>query len=51
MLNGLMTFRKKGDETIRKKVKKSDFFRIFRDFFGSVGQLLDNFACFLDNDG
>jgi hypothetical protein len=32
-LNDLTTFDKNRDETIRKKVKKSDFFGIFRDFF------------------
>jgi hypothetical protein len=61
MINGLTTFHKKCDETIRKKVKKSDFFGIFRDFsgffgifrifLGPVGQLLDKFKDFLDNGG
>jgi hypothetical protein len=55
------TFDKSGDETIRKKVKKSDFFGIFWDFsgffrdflgfFGANGQLLDKFKDFLDNGG
>jgi len=34
------------DETIRKKVKKSDFFGIFRDFSGFFGagfEKMDNF--------
>jgi hypothetical protein len=32
MITGNATFYKNVDETIRKKVKKSDFFWIFRDF-------------------
>jgi hypothetical protein len=32
-LNDLSTFDKNRDETIRKKVKKSDFFGIFSGFF------------------
>jgi hypothetical protein len=37
MLNDGATFDKKSDETIIKKVKKWDFFRIFRDFFDFFG--------------
>ena len=36
MYNGNATFYKKGDETIRKKVKKSVFFCFFLIFFGSM---------------
>ena len=36
-LNDLSTFDKNEDETIRKKVKKWDFFRIFRDFSNFFG--------------
>jgi hypothetical protein len=60
-LNDGATFDKKSDETIRKKVKNWDIFRIFRDFsgffwiflifFGPIGQLLDKFKDFLDNGG
>ena len=41
-----MTFVKMATETIRKKVKKSDFFGIFSDFFGFFGtnfEKMDNF--------
>ena len=49
MTNGNITFYKNATETIRKKVKKSNFFGIFQIFFGSDGQLLDNFGQLLDN--
>ena len=45
-LNDQSTFYKKAAETIRKKVKKSDFFRIFRNFsrfFGTDFLKMDNF--------
>jgi hypothetical protein len=51
MINDNTTFDKKCDESIRKKVKKWDFFRIFRDFsdfFGTdwttFGQLWTTFG-------
>jgi hypothetical protein len=46
MINANTTFDKKAVETIRKKVKKMDFFRIFRDFFRFFGtdfEKMDNF--------
>jgi hypothetical protein len=52
MINGDTTFDKNVDETIRKKVKKSDFFGIFSNFFGFFGtdfEKMDNFWINLDN--
>jgi hypothetical protein len=46
MINDNTTFDKKAGETIRKKVKKSDFFGIFLIFFGFFGtdfEKMDNF--------
>jgi len=46
MINDNNTFIKNVVETIRKKVKKTDFFGIFRDFFGFFGtdfEKMDNF--------
>jgi hypothetical protein len=46
MINANTTFDKKAVETIRKKVKKTDFFGIFLDFFGFFGtdfEKMDNF--------
>ena len=46
MINANTTFDKKVVETIRKKVKKSDFFGIFLIFFGFFGtdfEKMDNF--------
>jgi hypothetical protein len=37
MINGVATFVKKVADTISEKVKKSDFFRIFRIFLGFFG--------------
>jgi predicted AAA+ superfamily ATPase len=48
----MTTFDKKSDETIRKKVKKSDFFGIFwdfSDFFRTDFLKMDNFWITLDN--
>ena len=47
-----MTFHENVHETIRKTVKKSDFFEIFRDFsrfFGTDLKKMDNFWITLDN--
>ena len=52
MINGLATFCENAIESIRKKVKKSGFFGIFRDFSGFFGffwDRLDNFWTTLDN--
>ena len=49
---GLTTFHKKMAETIRKKVKNSDFFGFFLDFsnfFGFFWDRMDNFWTTLDN--
>jgi hypothetical protein len=46
MINGIITFDKNATETIRKKVKKSNFFgivQIFLGFFGIFSDRLDNF--------
>jgi len=42
--NGNDILYKNGADTIRKKVKKSDFFEIFWIFFRPFGQFLDNFG-------
>jgi hypothetical protein len=56
MINDNNTFIKNVVETIRKKMKFSDFFGIFWDFSDffliflvPTGQLLDNFGQLLDN--
>jgi hypothetical protein len=52
MINGLTTFVENVAETISEKVKKSDFFgifRIFSDFSGIFSDRLDNFWTTLDN--